>query len=62
MSERVDKVRYFEATDVHLGVGEEGGSWWVYERHTNETWALHCGPYPSKEDAEQWIKDIREEP
>jgi len=54
-------VRTFRRTQMEMGVGKPG-SWFVYDRAIGaEDWHLHCGPYSTREQAEDWINGIREQ-
>lgn len=61
----VTKVRDFLATQQSLGVAQDHGSYYVYARAfggTDSDWDMHCGPYPSFNDAVNWIREIKEKP
>lgn len=56
-------VRRFALTRVELAVHALAGSYFVYDRATDDpraTWHLHCGPYSTFEQARDWILNIRE--
>lgn len=59
--ERVKQIRRFKR--FALGIAQEGATWFVYMRMFggSRTWAKHTGPYSTSEQAEDWIKAIREE-
>lgn len=53
-------VRTFKS-GTELGVGLDRGSWFVYMKGKDETeWQKHCGPYSTREQAEWWIREVRE--
>lgn len=53
-------VRRFEATSTTLGVGEDNGSWYVFDQVDGEPWHRHCGPYSSMPDAIDWVNAIKD--
>lgn len=59
----VVEVRRFNITQMILGVGKDDDSFFVYDRPfgSNEwAWRIHCGPYSTRQQAVDWIRDIRE--
>ena len=54
-------VRTFKS-GTQLSVELHNYSWFVTMKLTGEEeFSTHCGPYSTKEQAIDWIKDIREE-
>jgi len=59
----VEPMRHFQDTGQTLGVGYHVNAWFVYTRTAGDhptTWQMHCGPYRTREQAEGWIRAIRE--
>lgn len=57
-------VRRFKDTKQSLGVGREGGSYYVYDQPCGAStvdWHMHCGPYATFDQARDWILEIRED-
>ena len=52
-------VRRFEAASVTLGVGDDNGSWYVFDQVDGEPWHRHTGPYSDMPQAIDWINAIR---
>lgn len=56
-------IRRFKSGS-RLGVGFDEqppshSAWFVYD-FSDSKWSKHCGPYSTREQAEEWIDDIRE--
>ena len=54
-------LRFIATTGRWLGVGFHRTSYFVYDRQRGESnWHLHCGPYATAAQAEDWIRALHE--